>query len=205
MRAPQSPVRPRSGAPASPQAMPSQAAQAATSAPIPDAIVEARKRDQQALYLSRRGLGLSIAGASKAAGLDVDTVYEWRQDPEFKALCAEAHNKGLDLQEDILLSHGRKDWRAAMAVLRVHRPDVWDRKKTAPSITHDDAERVDPWELIDHVEIEDTNDEGGPEGGSDFASILAGLSKETGEAFDADLAEGGFADRFDGEDADFEE
>jgi hypothetical protein len=155
---------------------------AAPMPPQPDhvAIAAARVRDQQALYLSRRGLGLSIAGAAKASGIDADTAYKWREDPEFLAICSEAHRKGLDLQEDILLSHGRKDWRAAMAVLRVHRPETWDRRKGAQAINVDDADRVDPWEMIDHVEVDEDDITSGPGGDGGLADILAGLSGESG-------------------------
>lgn len=87
---------------------------------------EENRARAKAEFVAVVGRGLSVTAAAAVAGIARATAYTWRRDDAaFRRAWDAAETDGLDVLEDKVLQAADTDWRAAVELLRVRRPERW--------------------------------------------------------------------------------
>jgi hypothetical protein len=84
-----------------------------------------RPSEQQSRFLVLLSHGLTIVEAARIVGADHGVVTSWRTCTGFASAMDDAQAAGLEQIEDIVRMHARMDWRAALTILMLRRPERW--------------------------------------------------------------------------------
>ncbi len=89
---------------------------------------QSRRDEKKARVLELIGEGLTIIGAAGLAGIDRQTIYNWRDaDSAFSAALREAEDRAQGIHESRIVRAGAEDWRASKAWLERRRASDWGR------------------------------------------------------------------------------